>query len=329
MPAMLSKTAPSTSYVKFGSFGHLRESNLTDNKTEYIATEKIHGASFSLTITPNGIYAGKKINWVEFNAKGEHKKSIQFPFEEPVMSMADGLFKIRTELGVEKVIFYCELYGNFVNSKHLQSSVQREILYTKNLTMKLIVFAAKCGGVFIPFYKLKDLCGRFNVPIVPIIYEGTLTEIWNQPREFKSKISELDEYAEGIVIIDPNNPSKRFKKVSDRFRLIHKVAKPKTKNNDKELLRDCINNIDHYIFNDSKTLGKILASYGGSENSDERIAVELIKDVFQDYIEEHSSLEYLSKQIKKNFSLGNIKRKFVNLLMKEGIINFVSWRAFF
>lgn len=342
MHGVLSKTTPSIKYEKFGSFYHLKESNLSDTKIEYIATEKVHGSNFTLTLTPDGVYAGKKEKWVNFDSDG-NITNFQFPFELEVKKIENPLQKMRAELGSTKLIIYMEIYGNFLNRKNkaiydelsdeqkacvtrLFSRGQQEIHYTNVLGMNLIAFAAKDDNGFIPFFKLKDLCEKWDIPIVPIIYRGTLRNIWNQPTEFKSKVSNLNEYAEGVVVIDPNNPGKRFKRVSEKFRLRHKQpktakakAKAKTKvktktepdEEEKKLLQECIENINHYIFDDSTALNKILGSHGGSVSKDKFIAFKLIEDVIKDYLNDNFDdichIRVLEKKIRRTLLSRNFK----------------------
>ena len=337
MHGVLSKTTPSI-YYKFGSFCHLKQTHLSGTNTEFLATEKVHGAHFTLTVMTDGVYAGKKTYLVKYDSNG-NITNFQFPFEQAAERIIESLQKMRAELGSTNLVAYMELYGNFLNRKNkaiydelseekkacairLFSRVQQEIHYTNDLGMKLIVFAAKDDNGFIPFFKLKDLCEKWDIPIVPIIYKGTLHDIWNQPTEFKSKVSNLNEYAEGVVVIDPNNPGKRFKRVSEKFRLRHKQpktakAKAKTKakakpdEEEKKLLQECIENINHYIFDDSTALNKILGSHGGSVSKDKFIAFKLIEDVIKDYLNDNFDdichIRVLEKKIRRTLLSRNFK----------------------
>lgn len=178
---------------------------------EYIVSEKIHGANFSILISPAG--------------------NVEFAKRTGILGNADDFYSIRTSGFLEEKLFplaraikddteihiYGELFGGSYPHSDIEpivgmKPVQRGIWYSPGL--EFIAFDVRTNGAFLDHDDAKELCEQAGFMFVAPLFRGSLAECNSFPNRFDSTIparfglSPLSEpnLAEGVVIRPAREP---------------------------------------------------------------------------------------------------------------------------
>jgi hypothetical protein len=93
------------------------------------------------------------------------------------------------KFGNKQVYIYGELCGNKIGNN----------IYKKNV-LDFIIFDVVINGFYLDRIDVEDISNYFNVPVVPVIMEGTLEQVVEYVKQHnKSTLEGVDCYMEGLV----------------------------------------------------------------------------------------------------------------------------------
>lgn len=233
---------PSINNLDNGSF--LRYSNLT-NESEWIVTEKIHGANFAFYIDfEKNIKVASRNRIILDGEYFYNSKMLINKFSESLISLFDLInFEFQS---IEYIVIYGEIYGGYYPNvpklKSVKGPIQQNVWYSPDYEFMAFDFAFKLKEnlenfnfnlddltafkqkqkendnlIFLPFLKAKDLANKVNLPFIDYLFIGSLknaieasmSSFENQtylPKFHKQKIIP-DNIREGNII-RPNNDCK-------------------------------------------------------------------------------------------------------------------------
>jgi Rnl2 family RNA ligase len=178
------------------------------DRLQWYATSKVHGTNFSFISDGNEVKYAQRTQ-VTDSIFGSHLD---------VHKVEDKIKQLAKHLG-KTIQVYGEYYGG-------GSSIagKSSIPYFKDESRKEFIFfdiRLADEDVFVEYPLNFELFDKFEIPRVPLIYEGTLHECLKQPKSFKSLVAETDCIEEGYVV-------KPFKPlfVQDSDRVIMKMIAP-------------------------------------------------------------------------------------------------------
>lgn len=248
--------------------------------SEWVVTEKIHGANFSFWTDGNDLRVASRSQFTDGNFNNCH--GVIELYKKQIKDIFNSLNNI------EYMVAYGELYGQ---------GVQKGIHYFNNKDFILFDIAVKEPSkeelTFLSFEKVRELSNTFLVPLVPVIFEGTFSECLNQENTFDSVIANIPEnIAEGlvirpkgkdihnhrgqrIIIKSKNNKwsEKQTKKIKNRPRnLEHPLQEVISEYINENRVNNVLSKLDNIDINEKKDFGMIL----GLTSKD--VIEDLIKD---------------------------------------------------
>lgn len=185
------------------------------NEPTWVVTEKIHGSNYSFWVD---YYTGQKAAYVNaakrtgFIDKGEKFYNHQEVFNR----LSFGAYSMAKQLDVDVAIFG-ELFGGSYGGVSKGIVIQKGTQYHPHNDFMCFDIARYKNGnpetlTFYDHDKVVELCEEFNIPHVPVLFEGTLQACLNFNNEFQTnvpKIYGLDDIAGNIcegIVIKPKKP---------------------------------------------------------------------------------------------------------------------------
>lgn len=214
-----------------------------------VCTVKVDGANFQAAVDEN--------DQVTFGKRTAELSDVeQFNRWQNVMEKLDvknKLFQIRNELGAKNLIIYGELCGGLYRHPDVpivrdSVRIQGRIDYSPD--NEWIVFDILYDEKYLNQLKLQEICKTYNLPCVPIKFQGTLEECINASCEFVDTTGHdlwgypiiENNVAEGVVI-----KSIEDVRLPNGERLIIKNKNPKYKERIKETKKNAkpgLNNLE-------------------------------------------------------------------------------------
>lgn len=271
-----------------GKFIDFVRMSMDVNSVDWIVTEKIHGANYSLWSDGTTVRPAKRTSFIGIDENFYNSPSVFAKYEHAVLSLAK-------DIGPCAV--YGELFGgNYPGIKLDQNvkQVQKEVKYCPHIDFAAFDIWAIDKAEFLPWSDVERLCVKHNIPLVPVIgVFKTLTEALQQPNEFITKVparyslADIEgNIAEGLVI-SPSVPHYLhsgsrviIKSKNDRFKESAKQEKGVIK---PSMLNDDTTNVISIIRNNltDNRMNAVVSKYG----PDEQFVVllnELVQDAVQD-----------------------------------------------
>lgn len=277
-------------------------------KTEWIVTEKVHGANFSFYIDENDIKIARRTGFIAEDEKFYDGWKILDKYKEKMRKLFDSIVP-RPNL----VVVYGELYGGRYNHPNVTPEptakvVQQGIDYCP--FEDFIVFDMRINEYFTDYITVVDICKKHGVPVLEPIFVGSfeealkISEECNDAQTLVPKIHKLppihDNIREGNVI-KPRRPLMMFaegeraylKDKNDKFSEV-KGGKNKTAKVDPRLtpeVQQILDELTGYIT--EERLNGIISKFGediwNKKRSNELFG-EFKKDVTEDFEKDHQDL---------------------------------------
>lgn len=191
---------------------------ILQDKSPYVATEKVDGASFS-AMAEIGKFGkityyccSRNVVFKDPNQKCFYDKNVYFEmFEE--YHLKDILTKLLKDYNLQNVAIQSELFGD---------GIQKRDYSMKNGHHEIRVFHIVSSGVKFPMDKVVEICDKYGLPHVPVvndnyIFPDTIEEVQEYVEGAPSLIDGLPK--EGIVFYDKETGQRYVKFVSPEFLL--------------------------------------------------------------------------------------------------------------
>lgn len=274
------------------TINYYREQGLT-TKTNWYATEKVHGTNFSFISDGNTVIHAQRSGLTE----GSFMNHLQFCSE-----MDNKVLLLAKHLG-EPVQVVTEYYGKGIISKaaipYRNDDVKAFVAYDVYLPNK---------GVYMSYPDNFNLLHKFNIPTTAVIAEGTFEDLLKINTHYHSILAKengVETYAEGIVL-------KPFEdlRLETGDRVILKRVSTQFAENRPQKVDKTVTVVDDNVIaivnsmNTEVRLGKVAAKYGivPSEKSKFGLLItEFAKDIAQ---EANLDVNIVKKQVTstvKNF----------------------------
>ena len=185
-----------------------------NDKTPYIATEKVDGSSFTVTAERTKFgkikykVCSRNVVFEDENQKCFYDSNVYFEMYHKY-NLKEKITKILNDLNLQNVAIQAEIYGTGIQKRD----------YSLNNEHKIAVFHIVSNNIKYPMDKVVEICTKYDLPHVPIInYNYILPNTLDELQEFTEKYSSsLDgKEKEGIVFYDTIG-QKYFKFVSPNF----------------------------------------------------------------------------------------------------------------
>lgn len=205
----------------------------------WVVSEKVHGSNYSFwsDFYHQGhayIKAGKRSGFILDDEKF-------FSHEQAFDRYSESVWLMSRKLKCDLVVFG-ELFGGYYDGVSRGKAVQKGVQYTPDNEFLAFDIARVRGETltYVPHDEFETMCDEFNIPRVPTIFKGTLTEALSFINEFPTTIPELyglhelkNNSCEGVVI----KPIKLLflasgervilKNKNDKFKEINNIPKHK------------------------------------------------------------------------------------------------------
>ncbi len=169
------------------TINYYREQGLT-TKTNWYATEKVHGTNFSFISDGNTVIHAQRSGITE----GSFMNHLQFCSE-----MDNNVLSLAKHLG-EPVQVVTEYYGKGIISKaaipYRNDDVKAFVAYDVYLPNK---------GIYMSYPDNFDLLHKFDIPTTAVIAEGTFEDLLKIDTHYRSILAKengVETYAEGVVL---------------------------------------------------------------------------------------------------------------------------------
>lgn len=191
---------------------------ILQDKSPYVATEKVDGASFS-AMAEIGKFGkityyccSRNVVFKDPNQKCFYDKNVYFEMFEKY-HLKDILTKLLKDYNLQNVAIQSELFGD---------GIQKRDYSMKNGHHEIRVFHIVSSGVKFPMDKVVEICDKYDLPHVPIIndnyiFPDTIEEVQEYVESAPSLIDGLPK--EGIVFYDKETGQRYVKFVSPEFLL--------------------------------------------------------------------------------------------------------------
>lgn len=308
-------------------------------KEKYIVQEKVHGANFSFHYSNDEkvIKCAKRSGYIKPKEKFHNYEKLLDKYSKNILKS----FKIAKEkLGCESFSIFGEIYGGSYPHEDVEklkvSKVQKGVFY--NNDVDFIAFDIKVNDEYIDYNEFISLCLLGDIPFLPALETGTLTECLQYPNEFNSTIPLMhnlpeieNNICEGVVIRPfktiryDNGERVIFKNKNQKF-----TEKENTKKQNKEPIKEMplylsktCKDSNQYI--NENRLRNVLSKIGEITQKDfGKILGLFCKDVVEDFSKDNEDYEHLkdseikivNKYINKNCSI-LIRNNFLNIIDGE------------
>jgi Rnl2 family RNA ligase len=230
----------------------LIQSILSDESLEFVAMEKIHGTNFSFITDGNEVYCCRRSDILKPEEKFYSYQTILSKYKSNIIKLFNEIKKINNS--IIQIQLYGELYGgNYPGSitKSCYKTIQKGIYYSNSnefaaFDLKYWTELDEKNHEYLNWIDFISLLNIVSIPIVPIILQGSWTNVSKLNPKFESIVYQIHNlpqiplnYAEGYVI----KPVKEIKFGKDSDRLIWKFKNPDFLEISKEKKPDEISNI--------------------------------------------------------------------------------------
>lgn len=232
------------------TINYYREQGLT-TKTNWYATEKVHGTNFSFISDGNTVIHAQRSGITE----GSFMNHLQFCSE-----MDNNVLSLAKHLG-EPVQVVTEYYGKGIISKaaipYRNDDVKAFVAYDVYLPNK---------GIYMSYPDNFDLLHKFDIPTTAVIAEGTFEDLLKIDTHYRSILAKengVETYAEGVVL----KPFEDLRlETGDRV-ILKRVSTTFAENRPQKVEKTAIVVDDNVIaivdsMNTEVRLGKVAAKYG-------------------------------------------------------------------
>ncbi len=318
------------------------ENGFGNNDIEYVVTEKVDGANFSVTIDENNkCYYAKRTQFLEYD-----DTFYSYEYMLAREHLEEKARKIKEILNIDALTIYGELAGGKyihpdVKSEKI-SAVQARIQYAPFLFFYAfdIVIVKDEQRKYLNENEFDQLCKEVNLTRSIVIYKGTFKECLEISPEFESKVPSMfnlppieNNIAEGVVIkpIYPlwfNNGSRVIiKNKNQKFAEKMKCKTGKREKFQKASMTDIEINIFNKLleYRTESRLYSVLSKIGNITNKDfGKILGLFIQDLLNDFNKENlEEVKILQEQ--NDINQFNFKK-----IMKKLQENIKDWiRPFF
>ncbi len=181
-------------------------------KTEWVVTEKIHGANFCILANDEQSHFAKRkaILPEEENFFGYH--NLRTTLAEQANLLFNEVLQVYQD--TIAVAIYGELFGGAYPHPEVApvaqvQAIQTGVFYSPNIHFWVfdLLRITDTSAYYLGFDELVTFCDQVQMPMIPALFRGTYQEAQNHPIKFTSTISgslllpELENnWAEGVVI---------------------------------------------------------------------------------------------------------------------------------
>lgn len=185
-----------------------------NDKTPYVATEKVDGSSFTVTAERTKFgkikykVCSRNVVFEDENQKCFYDSNIYFEMYHKY-NLKEKITKILNDLNLQNVAIQAEIYGTGIQKRD----------YSLNNEHRIAIFHIVSNNIKYPMDKVVEICAKYDLPHVPIInYNYILPDNLDELQEFTEKYSSIldNKEKEGIVFYDATG-QKYFKFVSPNF----------------------------------------------------------------------------------------------------------------
>jgi len=182
-------------------FVEFKNSIFYDPNSLWLTLEKVNGSNFSILYDPNKdeLIPAKRTSILDINEKNFYnfqKIFTKYDFKPLVKEILKdmSLNNPKYNYGVS---IHGELCGGFYPDMPLipgVKQIQKEIKYsndTEFIVFDIRIYNKDGGYIFISHDKVVEYCKKFNIPVVPIIFQGTLNECLAWSSEHNADMSEI------------------------------------------------------------------------------------------------------------------------------------------
>jgi Rnl2 family RNA ligase len=176
--------------------------------TQWVATEKIHGANFVIGIDNGSVLFGKRKSWLQDNDPFFGWQVIRNTLE---VSAKEVFSKFND---ISKLYIYGELFGGEyphpqVKNRQILTPVQTGVWYSPDLQYAVFDILVIRNGVptFLKFSKVEEVISTTQLITVPVLAYGKFDALKELPVRYKSKVYKIlglpgieNNYAEGFVL---------------------------------------------------------------------------------------------------------------------------------
>lgn len=259
---------------------------------EWIATEKVHGANFSIWFDGEDLKFAKRTGFIEegdkfYNYREAMANQLLEDIEAMYMSLDESL---RLSFG-ETMVIDGELYG---------CGVQRGVEYCED--QRFIAFGVRIGEETIPTGSAISMMENFNIPTVPVLRKGSMRELIEVDNVFDSVVAKNNgiekspNIAEGFCISPanvfhylPSGSACVIKSKNDKFsESAPKAKQPKTKvklTDDQEVI---ISELSRHITDNR--LRNVISKIGTPTPKEfGKVMGFLVRDCIEEYDKENNS----------------------------------------
>jgi Rnl2 family RNA ligase len=194
-------------YPKIESNSNNIKESISAN-TQWVATEKIHGANFVIGIDNGSITFGKRKSWLQDKDPFFGWQIIKNTLKESAKEVF-GKFN-----DINQLYIYGELFGGGyphpqLKNRQILTPVQTGIWYSPNLQYAVfdILVIKNEISTFLKFSKVEEIISTTQLITVPVLGYGKYDALKSLPVKYKSKVYKIFElptldnnYAEGFVL---------------------------------------------------------------------------------------------------------------------------------
>lgn len=286
-------------FVKYNSLENHYRSKFIDNvelkvpdDQKWIATEKIHGANFSIWFNGDELQLAKRTGFIEDGDKFfNYQQAITNQLLEDIEAMYMALDKSAQLSFGDVLVIDGELYGQ---------GVQRGVEYCDD--QRFVAFGMRINNEAHPTGLSLDLMDSYGIPIVPILHRGTMRELIEMNNVFDSVLAKnngIDKspnIAEGFVISTcntfhylPSGSSCVIKSKNDKFsESAPKARKAKVKAELTDGQEHILSELNRHITDNR--LKNVLSKIGVPTQKDfGKVMGLLTKDCVEEYNKENDS----------------------------------------
>jgi Rnl2 family RNA ligase len=306
-------------------------------KEEYICQEKIHGANFSVWMTPDEVKFAKRSGFIK---EGENFYNHKEVYKRNKVAFGKLFEAVVTKYKTNEFVVYGEICGGSYPHPDIErvataKKVQKGISYSQN--NEFAGFDIKIDGEFLPVLEADKLMRDAGLLVAPIIAKGNIYDCLAFNTEFNSMLpTQLllptleKNIVEGIVIKPneakylPNGNRVIIKKKNEKFSEKEKKEDiPLTLEQLKELevVRTIFNEVAPYIT--ENRLRNVISKIGTVTPKDfGKLLGGLNKDVLEDFNKDSDLLINVEKDVKRKVN------KMVNgasaKIIRDNLMNIVD-----
>lgn len=303
--------------------------------SEFVVTEKVHGANFSIYVSGNGdIKCAKRTAFLKEGEQFYNHDVVLQKLSKKVLDM----FWFFKSCFHEELVICGEICGGSYPHESVDrlnvKKVQRGVFYSNDI--EFIAFDIRLDGEYINHNNFIDLCEEFGIMTAPEVFRGSLTDCLNYTNEYQTKVPDMlglptidNNICEGNVIKPlfpkylPNGNRVIIKNKNNRF---SEKQKSETVKKDKTLpehIQSTINDMQQFV-NDNR-LRNVLSKIGSVSQKDfGKVLGLFVKDILEDFSKEYDSYDKLEdsekKTVNKNINklcANHIRTNFMNIVDGE------------